>query len=308
MREEADTLKKHTYFDEDWDDYLVSLQKSSFSRLKEEMSGVRIYAEKWLGRLRRLTPQKAARILKKALIQAKELFSTVSIGFRAGTAFLLLAVIVVTPTVFYFVLSGDEQSQSKFNSEAAYVCTQIIGEYGTAKTEQADTQGALYNMTGLSFAREVDFNGDGTSELIVAFKSEGIYQVEIWGSSDGEFVCLYAQPANTLEDSQVGSWISLYRRSGKTYIGEFSEEDGTLSLLTLSGGAFSAQLECDYDAENDIYAFDGAINTADFETVRLSNMTAAKAEELLDSVTAAVESFGGVDSEAQEVAAQTDGS
>lgn len=257
-------------------------------------------------RLGRLTPEKLMRFLKSAFAALKKTLGSVSIGFRAGVAVLLLAALIVAPTAFYFTLSGGERGESRFNDGAAEVCAQIIGEYGIAKTEQADTQGELYRMAGLSFAREIDFNADGDSELLVAFRSANAYQVEAWGSSGGEFTRLYSHAANTAADPQLGSWISLYRHSGRVYIGELSLEDGeTMQLLTLHGGEFTARRECEYDPVNDIYAINGEMNTPDFETVRLSNISAARAEVLLDSITAAVEGFGGVDTAAQEVAAQS---
>ena len=69
---------------------------------------------------------------------------------------MLAAVVVVTPVLFYIDLSGENRSENRFDGDAAKVCANIIGEYGSAKTEQADNTGEMYRMAGLSFAREVD--------------------------------------------------------------------------------------------------------------------------------------------------------
>lgn len=160
-----------------------------------------------------------------------------------------------------------------------------------------------YRLTGLSFVRSIDFDNDGSSELLIAFRSGNSYQVEVWGYHSGEFTTFYSEPANSSSAfPQSGYWISLYRRSGKTCIGSFSQEDQkTMELLSLHGNEFRSTDQCDYDAENDIYAVDGKINTANFETIRLSNLSASKAETVLDSVSAALENF----SQSGEVQTQT---
>lgn len=207
---------------------------------------------------------------------------------------MLAAAIIITPLIFYIALSGETRSENRFEDDAAKVCANIIGEYGSAKTEQADNTGEIYRMSGLSFAREVDFDGNGKSELLLAFRSGSAYQVEVWGYDGGDFIRLYSHAANVaVNHSDVGSWISLYRRGNEFYIGELSADDEkTMALLNLHGSKFKSTRECEYDPVNDIYAEKGKINTVDYETIRLSNITAASAEALLDSVSAAIDSFG----------------
>lgn len=265
------------------------------------------YAKEFFGKLSRLTPAKAKKIIKRLLINLKNSVSGVSIGFKAGIAVLFAAVIIVTPVIFYIALSGETRSEDRFEGDAAAVCANIIGEYGSAKTEQADNSGEIYRMTGLSFAREVDFDGDGGSELLLAFRSGSAYQVEVWGYDGGDFVRLYSHAANVdANHPEIGSWISLYHHGSEFYIGELSAQDGkTMSLLNLRGSEFKSARECDYDPVNDIYAEDGKINTADYETIRLSNISAARAEELLDSVSAAIDSFGAAEEGALPVSAKS---
>lgn len=220
---------------------------------------------------------------------------------------MLVCAIVVTPIVFYAQLSSEEGSENRFDKDAAQVCSNIIGEYGSAKTEPTDTQGETYRMSGLAFAREIDFDDDGDSELIISYRSGNSYQVEVWGYNSGDFVRMYSHAANiAMNHPEVGSWITLYRHSGKFYIGEFSTQDGkTMSLLTLRGSKFKSSRECEYDPVNDIYAENGEMNTSAYETVRLSNLSDVKAENLLDSVSAVIDSFGGTDSGAVPVSAKS---
>lgn len=230
--------------------------------------------------------------LRSKIAQAAENPTAFSVGFKSAVALLIVCSIVITCTACYFVFSGENRSESRFNKDAGVLCSRLISEYGSSKTEPMDTDGT-YRLTGLSFVRSVDFNGDGHSELLLAFRNSNAYQVEVWGYDSDEFRNFYSQPANSSAGApEAGYWITLYRHSGKTYLGSFSKEDQkTMELLSLHGSEFRATDECDYDAEKDIYAVDGEINTADFETIRLSNLTAVKAETVLDSVSAAMEDY-----------------
>ena len=259
------------------------------------------------GEIRRITPEKVWAVLKRSAVKIKNSAQNTPLGFRAGIAVLLVCAIVVTPIAFYVQLSSETGSENRFDGDAAQVCAKIIGEYGSAKTELADTSGDIYRMSGLSFAREVDFDDDGNSELLIAYRNGSAYQVEVWGYDSGDFARLYSNSANVaMNHPEVGSWISLYRHSGKFYIGELSAEDGkTMSLLTLHGSKFKSSSECEYDPVNDIYAVNGEMNTSDFETVKLSNLSEGKAEYLLDSVSAAIDSFGTTDSGALPVSAKS---
>lgn len=257
--------------------------------------------------LRRLTPAKAKAVLKKVFVKIRNAAGGVSIGFRAGITLLLAAALVITPVVFYLDLSGDNRNEDRFDGDAAEVCANIIGEYGSAKTEQTDTSGEIYRMAGLSFAREVDFDSNGISELLIAFRSGSAYQVEVWGYDGGDFIRMYSHAANAAADRpDIGNWISLYRRSGRFYIGELSAEDGkSMELFGLSGSEFKSSRACEYDPVNDIYAVGGKMNTSDFETIRLSNISASRAEDLLDSISAAIDSFGGTQEGALPVSAKS---
>ena len=118
---------------------------------------------------------------------------------------------------------------------------------------------------------------------------------------------LYSHAANVAGNHpEAGYWISLDRHGSEFYIGELSAEDGkTMDLFSLHGGTFKSARQCEYDPVNDIYAEDGKINTADYETIRLSNLSASKAENLLDSVSTAINSFGAADDGALPVSAKS---
>lgn len=261
------------------------------------IKGAESAVKKFVARLMHLTPGEAARLLKNTAYKIKNLAGRISIGFKAGVIILLCAAFVVTAIVFSADLSGERRSNNKFNSDAAAVCADIIAEYGLTKAEQADSEGEFYRMSGLSFLREIDFDNDGESELLLAYRNANVYQVEVWGYGGGDFIRLYSNAANiSSKYPDVGSWISIYSKSGKFYLGELSAEDSkTMNLLTRRGNKFKGSRECEYDPANDIYVVNGKMNTDDFETIRISNISSSNAENLVDSVNAQIESFGGID-------------
>lgn len=271
--------------------------KEALSSLKSRLKG--IDSDYVRRRLPALVKNKIAYAVKNP--------PALSVGFRAGTAILLAASVLITCCAFYLRLSGETESRTRFNKDAGVVCSRMISEYGSTKTEAMEN-GGEYRMTGLSFVRSIDFDADGKNELLIAFKSGSAYQAEVWGYDSDEFKKLYSQPANSSSNApQAGYWLTIYRRSGKTYLGSLSKEDQkTMELFSLHGGEFKSTRTCAYDPKNDIYAVDGKINTSDFETVRLSNLTADKAELVLDSTSGAMEKFAAAgEASAQSAAAKT---
>lgn len=140
-----------------------------------------------------------------------------------------------------------------------------------------------YQLTGLSYVRQMDFDSNGESELLAAYLDGGEYKIEVWGYSGGDFSKLYGGRANTFANVN-GCRLTIYSHGGKYYIGEIGEDGKTMQLSTLSFGKFKSSRECEYDAANDIYAIKGEINTENFETVSFSYISANRAESLAERV------------------------
>ncbi len=193
-------------------------------------------------------------------------------------------------------MSSANSRIERYYADAGVVCTNIINEYGSCKIEAADRylNNNLWRFTGLSYARQIDFNRDGDDELIVAYNDSGDYSVEIWGYDGGDFVKLYSENANSLgSNDSAGDWITILHRSGKYYIGKITdEENGIMGFLQLRGKKFKeTDITCEYDAINDIYAVEGRLNTTDFETIKLSHISASKAEKIQNTVLSNLDMF-----------------
>lgn len=216
--------------------------------------------------------------------------SRISIGFTAGILIVIAASIIITCVAFTAELKKSNAVSARYYSAAGEVCTRLLSEYGVCKAERLE-DGESYYLSGLVYARQMDFNADGKPELIASYYSSSVYYVEVWGYDGDDFVRLYSGKANSdANNASLGSWITIYHHSGKYYIGELA--DGTtMNLLSLAGKQFKNSKECEYDAVNDIYVLNGEINNVDFETIRLSCLTEKRAERMIDSVTLSLEGF-----------------
>lgn len=216
--------------------------------------------------------------------------SRLSVGFTAGVLLVIAASVVITSVIFTAELKKSNAVSARYYSAAGEVCTRLLSEYGVCKAEQLE-DGENYYLSGLVYARQMDFNADGKPELIASYYSSNVYYVEVWGYDGDDFIKLYSGKANSVADNaSLGSWITIYHHSGKYYIGELA--DGTaMNLLSMSGKQFKQSKECEYDAVNDIYVLNGEINNVDFETIRLSYLNEKRAERMIDSVTASLEGF-----------------
>ena len=79
--------------------------------------------------------------LRSKIAQAAENPTAFSVGFKSAVALLIVCSIVITCTACYFVFSGENRSESRFNKDAGVLCSRLISEYGSSKTEPMDTDG-----------------------------------------------------------------------------------------------------------------------------------------------------------------------
>lgn len=268
-------LRGYNYFDDDYD---IEYKSNGASKISAAFQ--------------KAFDEIAHRVSNASVSLEKPSLKMPSVGFTAGVLILIAAAIVLTSIIFSVHLKKDNSDYARFYSDAGDVCTNIITNYGTGKAEPLEIE-KQYSLTGLSYARQMDFNDDGKSELLTAYNNNNVYYVEVWGYDGDEFTKLYSNKANSIEDQPLlGSWITIYHHSGKYYIGELSDEDdGQMNLLSLSSKKFKISRECRYDAENDIYAMNDKINSVDFETIKLSYITANRAERTLDIVASNIDDF-----------------
>ena len=148
---------------------------------------------------------------------------------RIRVTIALVAVFLVFFAILVGVTIHSVQSENKriekFNNDAGKVCAQYITKYGTCSYENLYPGYGVtgYKMTGLCFAREIDFNKDNVSELLLCYDDGGVYTTEVWGyNHDKDFVSLYHEDATQTERKRDDAYITLYFRNNRCYIGKHS--------------------------------------------------------------------------------------
>ena len=214
----------------------------------------------------------------------------------------ILVIVVFTGVVSVFMssISKENNRASEFSRNAAKVCSDYGMRYGNANYENLyDTykiQG--FRLTGLCFARELDFNNDGESELMLVYAKNGKYYNEVWGKGEKkEFTVLYSEITAQSDDKSKDAYSLLYHSKNKYYIAKFDDKKSLdkFSLMQLRHDGFTKRYRGEYDAKTRAYSVDGKDDTDAFERIRYSVLKEEKASVEVDRVAALIESFKGVD-------------
>lgn len=233
-----------------------------------------------------------------AIEELKELPNLKKALLKILAAVISLIIIVCFILIFSHSVNSQNRSNEQFCKDAGKVCTNYITEYGPIKWETLDSEKYGKNkarLTGLCYARQMDFDNNGSDELMVCYNDKNVYYLEVWGYDGKDFVKFYSQEANTTNDEIYGSWVGFYHKGNKYYICKSqTDTPEKVSLYTLKGTEFKKSSECDYDYKDDIYSVKGKINAQDFETIKLSAVRTSKAEQIIDIVTENLETFGSI--------------
>lgn len=218
-----------------------------------------------------------------------------SFALRLTAFVLFLVAIGVFILAFSHSISSQNKKNERFYTDAGKVCTDYLTDFGVAKWEslKSDEYGdSMTRLTGLCYARQMDFDNDGNDELMLCYSNRSIYTLEVWGYKGKEFAKLYSEEANKTNDVKDGSWIAFYHKNNKYYICKTTPDEPTVvKMYALKGDTFKEQDSCDYDYKNNIYSVNGKINAQDFETIKLSVIKSSKADQIIDIVTANIDSF-----------------
>ncbi|MGN1421146.1 MAG: hypothetical protein ACI4XC_06505 [Eubacterium sp.] len=222
---------------------------------------------------------------------------------KISIAALVLAVLLIFIISVAHSIASHNRANETFREDAGKVCTEYIKEFGSVKWEALDE--TLYGenkarLTGLCYARRMDFDNDGSDELMLCYNNKNVYYLEVWGYSHKKFIQFYSQEANSTENDTDGVWVGFYHKNNKYYICKSEKNTAnSVTLYALHGDRFKAESKkWDYDYENDIYSRNGKINAQDFETIKLSVLRKSKAEIIADTVTANIDDFGNISSKA----------
>ena len=188
---------KYNYFDDDAE-YLDKRRAKKEARLlakKKAEAALQNAAVSAVAAIKKLSKGKInVKVKSFSLPEIKN--ARLLIGFRAAVGILLAAAVVFTGVFFYSDLRGSNKAQQKLRQDAGEVCSKLISAYGVCKTMPLEEENQ-YQLTGLSYVRQMDFDSNGDSELLAAYLDGGEYKIEVWGYSGGDFSKLYGGRANT---------------------------------------------------------------------------------------------------------------
>lgn len=225
--------------------------------------------------------------------------------FKISAFVLFVLAIIIFIIAFSHTINSQNKKIDQFYADAGKVCTDYITEYGLVKYESLDrdTYGKnMSKMTGLCYVRQMDFDNDGSDELMLCYHDKNIYTLEVWSYIGKEFSKVYGKEANRTEEDTDGSWIGLYHKNNKYYICQSNIDDPeNVTLYALRGDSFEKSSECKYDYKDNIYSIKGKIDAQNFETIKLSVIKDAKAESIADTVTKNIDSFSTVSLSAIEI-------
>ena len=214
----------------------------------------------------------------------------------------IVILILIMAISFSASLKSREKRAEKFNTDAGNVCINYIKKYGSIKWEALDENKYGENkakLTGLCYARQMDFNGDGKDELMICYNNDNVYYLEVWGYKSGDFSELYKDEANSSEKATEGSWVSFYHKGNKYYIGKSKKDNPkSVQLLSLNHGKFKAHSTATFDLASNTYMIKSKNCSDDFETIELSCFRKSKADVIVDQVTSNIDAFGDITSKA----------
>lgn len=279
-------MKKYNYFDDEPD-----IEQSSFiEKIRDRIDFYKIRNDV-ADTFEEVFHGEAARELRE-LPNLKRMLLKILAGA------LSLIVILCFILIFSHSINSQHRDNVQFNKDAGKVCTDYITKYGPVKWENLPFEKYGKNkakLTGLCYARQMDFNNDGSDELMVCYNNKNVYYLEVWGYDGKDFVKYYSQEANRTENEKYGSWVAFYRKNNKYYICKSQPKTPEkVNLYMLRGKEFKKSSQCDYDYKDDIYSVKGKINAQDFETIKLSVIRSSKAELITETVSENISAFGSI--------------
>lgn len=194
-------------------------------------------------------------------------------------ATILVLVIMVSSVTVSFIFRTDKNE--KFCNDAGKVCADYIIKYGNCSYENLYTAYNIvgYRMTGLCYARQMDFDNDGNDELFVCYNDSGEYYTEVWGyNNDKKFISLFHEKATQSDDITKDAWVTIYYKNNKYYIGIHDKNDITkVDLYQLKGEEFEKKRSCTYDEQLEAFVIKDKVQYNSFERIRFSVLNEKKA-------------------------------
>ena len=279
--------RKPSYFDDDYDERIQKRRNFTFKSFLQILAYFIIVAFKWLRDTAISIYQR--RPITKAIQSSRK---RKRLNFILVIVSILIFALMINTVIL--AVNNENKKIAKFNADAGAVCAEYMKKYGTVNYENMYSRYGIagYRMTGLCYARELDFDNDGTSELLLCYDDSGVYQAEVWGYRKNKFVNLYHGKACQTKKKSDDVWVTLYYHNNKHYIGAHSEKDkSVVSLFGLSGDEFVKKYDASYDEQAEVFLIRKKVDYTSFERIKLSVLREEKASVILDTVSNTIDGF-----------------
>lgn len=289
--------KRYNYFDDDSSEN--ESIKSKNKKKSRKKSNVNIDGKKILDVLRYIISVVGvnlillAKKIYKFFTKSSKKSSAVKVGFSLVLFTVIITVVIASVSI---TASTNKQNnkETKFDSAAYKVCSEYSEKYGTANYKFMNSEYGVKGcmLTGLCVAREIDFDADGTEELLLGYNTNDTYRVEVWGFHSGDFIQLYSQNVFQRSDRNNDIWISLYTDDNEFYLAEHSGDKAeSVKILRLAGKEFKEKTEASYDEESLKYTVHKKDATDNFERIRFAVLRETTASEIVDTTLDVIDGF-----------------
>ncbi len=220
---------------------------------------------------------------------------TIAPWIRAIIVFIIAVAVTVAIIVTTVMNSANAVTSrhNEFEKDATKVCTEYTEKYGIANYKymsEYDVKG--YMLTGLCIVREVDFDDNGKSELLLCYNDNDEYYEEVWGYKDNKFEQLYHKKVPQSTDRNEDIWVSIYSNNNTFYLAEHGESDASkVTLYKLSGGEFKKKSTAVYNSEKLSFAIKSRNVTDNFERIKFAVLRESSASNIVDRTLNATDSY-----------------
>lgn len=299
-------MSRYNYFDDD-----DIIEEDGNVSLRDRHGADKIKAiAKAVGKRFDNSAKKAANSIKKDIMLARSYASADAQDFEEQeykiykskkrivvilSVFLTVLVFAVMIFATVHSINAENKRIKQFNTNAGTVCADYIAKYGNCNYENLfDRYGVSgYRMNGLCYVREIDFDNDNVSELLICYFDGNQYHTEVYGyNREKKFVPLYKGTAAQGKSEKEDVWITIYAHNSKYYIGEHTGKDRSkVSLFTRRGDEFEKKQDCTYDAITQEFTVKKKIDVSSFERIKLSVLGEQKANMITEIVSNTVDKF-----------------
>lgn len=203
-------------------------------------------------------------------------------GFIAFVVMTVLAVVIIVSTVMNSAIKVNNRHDD-FKADAGKICAEYNEKYGIANYKyMSEYEVKGYMLTGLCVVREIDFDNNGKSELLLAYNENDEYYEEVWGYSGKDFVKLYRNKLPQSDNKNDDIWMTIYSKDDKFFIAEQPLNSKKVVIKRLAGDEFKEKGSATYDVNNFTFKMKSKNVTDNFERIRFCVLREYAASTIVD--------------------------